>query len=200
MNEIPRGGVLTGDRTMRSLSGRRWTTAELLARIEAGLLDPDEEFELIRGEVVPMSPEGDHHSVLRSDLSNFLSRRRPKGTRAEVEPQFNLANDTYRKPDILLRPAAIRLPKVRGPDALLVIEISDTSLATDLRTKAVFYASFGIREYWVIAARTRVTWVHREPSTGGYADVREVAPTQPLVPHLVPELAFRMDDVGLQDD
>ena len=81
-----------------------------------------------------------------------------------------------------------------------VIEISDTSLATDLRSKATFYASFGVREYWVIAARTRVTWVHREPSAAGYAQVGEVAPDQMLVPLLVPALAFRHEDVGLQDD
>jgi Uma2 family endonuclease len=201
MNEIPRTRDLTGiDRSMASLTGRRWTTAELLDRIEAGLLDPDEEFELIHGEVVPMSAEGRFHLNLRNDLTDFLTRRRSKSVRVDGEPHFNLTDDTFRKPDILLRSAAMSGYDVRGPDALLVIEISDSSLASDLRPKAAFYAGFGVREYWVIAARSRVTWVHCEPSATGYIDVREVAPDQPLVPLLVPGLTFRLDDVGMQDD
>ena len=201
MNEIPRTRDLTGiDRSMTSLTGRRWTTAELLARIEAGLLDPDEEFELIHGEVVPMSPEGRFHLDLRNDLTHFLNRQMLKGVRVDGEPQFNLTDDTYRKPDILLRSAAMSGYDVRGPDALLVIEISDSSLASDLRPKAALYAGFGVQEYWVIAARSLVTWVHRGPSPGGYVDVREMASDQYLVPLLVPALTFRLDDVGMQDD
>ena len=201
MNEIPRTRDLTDiDRSLASLAGRRWTTAELLARVEAGLLDADEEFELIRGEVVPMSPEGRHHLVLRGDLTEFLSRRRPKGVRVAAEPQFDLTDDTYRKPDILLRPASILMPDVRGPDALLIIEISDSSLGTDLKSKASFYASFGVREYWVIAARSLVTWVHRGPSAAGYTQVVEVAADQELVPLLAPALTFRLDDLRMQDD
>ena len=200
MNEIPRTRDLNGiDRSMASLTGRRWTTAELIARIEAGLLDPDEEFELIHGEVVPMSPEGRFDLNLRQDLSHFLNRKLLKGIRVDGETQFNLAPDTYRKPDILLRHATISAYDVRGPDALLVVEISDSSLGTDLRSKASFYASYGVREYWVIAART-VTWLYRGPSAGGYAEVREVAPHQMLVPLLVPALAFQLDQVGMQDD
>jgi Uma2 family endonuclease len=199
MNEITRTRDLTTvDRSMASLTGRLWTTAELLGRIEAGLLDPDEEFELIHGEVVAMSPEGQHHRLLRVDLTDHLIRRRSPEVRIEPETQFNLTDDTYRKPDLLIRPASVL--NARGPDALLVIEISDSSLATDLRAKAAFYASFGVREYWVIAARTLVTWVHRGPSAAGYGEVREVAPDQKLVPLLVPDLAFRLDDVGMQDD
>ena len=92
------------------------------------------------------------------------------------------------------------MPAVRGPDALLVIEIADSSLTIDLQSNATFYAGFGVREYWVIAARSRATWVHRGPTAAGYADVREVPPDRMLAPLLVPGLTFRMDDVGMQDD
>jgi hypothetical protein len=44
------------------------------------------------------------------------------------EPQFNLGEDTYVVPDILVHPAGIKTPDVRGVDALLVVEIADTSL------------------------------------------------------------------------
>ena len=38
----------------------------------------------------------------------------------EAEPQFDLTDDTYRKPDLFFRPTSLLMPKVRGPDALLV--------------------------------------------------------------------------------
>ena len=49
----------------------------------------------------------------------------------------------------------------------------------------------------MIEAETRVTRVHREPSANGYGSVTDVPPTEPLVPHLVPELAIRLNDLEL---
>ena len=203
MNELPRTLDLTGiDRSMRSLAGRRWTTAELLARVEAGLLDPDEDFELIHGEVVPIRRRGRDHENLRSDLTDFIFRHltEVEGVRTSASPQLDLADDTYRKPAIMVRPASIAIYDVRGSDALLVIDISDPTLAKDRRLEPTLYASFDVREYWLIGARSRMTWVHRGPSARGFADVCEVASDQMLAPMLVPGLAFRLDEVGMQDD
>jgi Uma2 family endonuclease len=90
--------------------------------------------------------------------------------------------------------------EIPRPSTLTGTDRSIRSLATDLRAKAAFFASFGVREYWVIAARTRVAWIHREPSPTGYAEVREVQPDQTISPLLVPTLAFRLEDVGQQYD
>lgn len=201
MNEIPRPSTLTGtDRSIRSLAGRRWTTAELLTRIEAGLLDPDEEFELIHGEVVPLLRRGRCHENFRGDLAEFLIRRCPYGVRVDAAPQFSLADDTFRKSEILLRPANISGFDARGADALLVIDMDEARDNCDLTTRPKLYASFGVREYWVIAARTQVTWVHRGPSATGYASVREVSAGEVLTPALVPALTFRLDEIGQLDD
>jgi hypothetical protein len=67
----------------------------------------------------------------------------------------------------------IKTPDVKGPDALLVVEVSDTSLNYDLKTKLPLYASHGVREYWVINAATGMTAVHRQPSGNAYAFAQE---------------------------
>jgi Uma2 family endonuclease len=194
MNEHVRTRDIGGSiRTVEELARRRWTTAELLALTEAGQLDPDLEFELIRGKIIAMNPAGRFHEVLRTDLTDFLIRRRPHDIRVDPEPQFNLTEETYRKPDILVRPASIQVPDVRGPDALLVIEIADSSFDFDLSTKAPFYAAFGVREYWVIAARSLLTRVHRGPSATGYAAMTDMAGDRTLMPFLAPALAVRLD-------
>jgi Putative restriction endonuclease len=71
---------------------------------------------------------------------------------------FDLDDDTDLNPDILVHPTAIPAAKVRGGDALLVVEVADTSPRYDLNTKAPIYAAYGVREYWVINAITFLRW------------------------------------------
>jgi Uma2 family endonuclease len=113
------------------------------------------------------------------------------------EPQFNLGEDTYVVPDILVHPAGIKTPDVRGVDALLVVEIADTSLAYDLQTKARLYASHGVPEYWVINAATLVTKLHSEPSGAAHGAIREIAPGGLISPALVPALAVSLAALDL---
>lgn len=129
MNHVVRPDHLP--RTTRAAEGLprwRWTTAELLRLAELGAFNSDDHFELIGGEIVPMSPAGRLHEVLREDLENLLRSKKTDDVNVVAEPQFNLSDDTYTKTDILVRPASIRSPDLRGPTALLVVEIADTSL------------------------------------------------------------------------
>jgi Uma2 family endonuclease len=80
---------------------------------------------------------------------------------------------------------------------MLVIEIADTSLKSDLTIKALTYAAHGVPEYWVINTWSLVTTVHRESSADGYGKVTEVAENSPLVPLLVPALTVQLDQFGL---
>ena len=89
------------------------------------------------------------------------------------------------------------MPDVRGPTALLVIEVADSSLEYDVATKAPIYARQGVRDYWVVDARTLATKVHRDPSPTGYASVRKVAPEKRLMPLLAPALTVRLRDLGV---
>jgi hypothetical protein len=90
----------------------------------------------VGGEIVPMSPKGRRHEIVRGVLALRFSRAAPESLFVVSEPQFHLTEDTYAVPDILVHPSAIKTPDVRGGDALLVVEIADTSLAYDLQTKA----------------------------------------------------------------
>lgn len=198
MNQQLRGAIL--DRTTRAAEGlarRRWTTAELLAMVEAGILDPDERFELIGGEVVPMSPKGRRHEVVRDEVTEYFFRHRPNAVRVNAEPQLNLTDDQYTIPDLVVRPADVLMPDVRGPTVLLVIEIAESSLAYDTTTKAALYATHGVAEYWVIEARGLTTAVHRDASPAGYGSVVDVPPSETLTPLHAPGLALRLQDLPL---
>jgi Uma2 family endonuclease len=83
------------------LPRRRFTVAELEAMVAAGILDEDERIELIGGEVVPMSPKGNHHEILKGALLEYWIERLPKRFRMIPEITFRLSSDTYLEPDFI---------------------------------------------------------------------------------------------------
>jgi len=174
-----------------------WTIAEIERMAAAGYFHEDERIELLGGEIVPMSPKGRRHEMLRDELTFRFTRLAPAGIFVAAEPQFNLSQDTYTVPDILVRPAAIKTYDLRGADALLVIEVADTSLGYDLKIKMPLYASHGVREYWVINAVTLLTTVYRQPSGNTYAVTEEFPADAQLIPSLVPQLAVSLKAISI---
>jgi Uma2 family endonuclease len=174
-----------------------WTVAEIERMAAGGYFRDEDRFELVGGEIVPMSPKGRRHEIVRGVLAFRFSRAAPEGVFVVSEPQLNLGEDTYAVPDILVHPAAVKTPDVRGADVLLVVEIADTSLAYDLLTKARLYASHGVREYWVIDAATLVTTVHIEPTGSTYATVRDIATSGIVSPTLAPAIAVSLATLDL---
>jgi Uma2 family endonuclease len=198
MNEIapPKAGVRT-TQAAEGIPRWRWTTAELLRLAELGAFADGDRFELIGGEIVPMSPKGRRHEVVSDELLQVWASRALSDSAVSVERQFNLGEDTYVLPDLIVRPAAVKAYDLRGPDALLVVEVSDSSLAYDSQAKALLYARHGVREYWVVNAQTLETIVHRDPGETGYATVRTHAAAELMTPLAAPQLAVRLADLDL---
>jgi Uma2 family endonuclease len=178
----------------------RWTVAEIEKMAADGYFPEDERFELVGGDIVPLSPKARRREIIRGMLALRLSRPTTGDIFVISEPQFNLDDDTYANPDILVHPAAIMTPDVRGGDALLVLEVADTSLRYDLDIKAPIYPAYGVCEYWVINAVTLTTMVHRKPSGKVYDAVEEVAPGDTLVPLQVRAFAVSLGALDLHQD
>ena len=186
MNVHPRPTTMAAERQQRF----RWTLDDIERLVQAGVFKDTDRLELIGGELVPMSPKGNHHEHLRTELTFVLTKLCPEHLRVAAEPQFNLAEDEYRQPDLLVYPADIRVHDVRGDIALLVIEIADSSLEHDTGAKAATFAKYGVCEYWVIDAKTRVTQVFRNPKPDGYASRSKKTAQSKLTSKKVPELSI----------
>lgn len=174
---------------------RRFTADEFEQMGAAGIIGPDERVELIDGEICVMSPVGRFHEVLRMYLAYAWTKKAP--TQVMVAPEMQLRLSDHHQPvvDIGVLPFALLPPDARGPDMLLVVEIADSSLKLDTTVKAAAYAASGVREYWVINARSRSTLVYRNPGPDGYATVTEIVQDATLTPAFVPELAIRLVDL-----
>lgn len=201
MNEALRPSPAT-TRAADGLPRRRWTLAEIEHLTELGLFGgidrPRERFELIGGEIVPMSPKGNRHEWLKMELLRHLIRIAPPDLCVIPETTLRYSDAGFVEPDIFIWPRAIPLAEIACPSALLLIEIADSSFSFDTTTKTKLYAGLGLREYWVINARTLVTTVYTEPHATGFAAVRDVSPPELITPHLVPTLGLAIGDLGLQ--
>jgi len=175
----------------------RWTVAEIERVAQSGLFSEYDRFELLGGEIVPMSPEGRRHETVRTRLIDYFVRRLPQTIMLSPDAQFNLSDDTFAEPDILLHSTVIQTYDLRPADALLVVEIAETSFRYDIKSKMALYAEYGVPEYWVIHAPSLVTTIHRQPSQGTYLLIREFPSSAKLVPLLVPELAVSLATLTL---
>jgi Uma2 family endonuclease len=181
------------------LPRRRWTVAEIEAMVAQGIILEDERFELVGGEVVPMSPKGIRHEVVKRALQeHWFPLIAGSPVNLITETTLHIGVDEFREPDFLFWPRSIPLEDVTAGSAILIVEVADGSLRYDLRTKAPAYAQLGLREYWVIDAVSLVTFIHRNPGPGGYPSPREAGRSELLEPLLAPQLAVRLTDLGLQ--
>ncbi len=200
MNEHVRSSSRLPDRSGSTqaadgYSRRKWSASEVARLLETGVLEDGDPFELIGGELVAMAAKGVRHEGVRNELMMHWVRRLPARIKFAVEAPLRLGPHDEPEPDLMLFPAGIGVNDVRGESVLLVVEVADTSWQKDSLLKAALYARFGVCEYWVLNVLAGSTRVHREPSAGGYQQVREVAFAERLEPLRVPELAVVIADL-----
>ena len=172
----------------------RLTVDEVYALTDAGMFAENENFELIDGEIVPMAAaKVDWHEIMKSRLNRAFVLALPDDARLFVEPSVTLAPDMLVEPDLAVWPKGGMPRQVRGPDLLLVAEVSDSSLGYDLRVKAPIYARHGVRDYWVVDAVRQTIRVHRTPVEGAYKDVEEYEAHDPVAALVLPGVTIRLD-------
>ena len=199
MNEFLRPPSLSlTTQAAEGLPRRRWTVAEVEEMVRAGIIDEHERFELIGGEVVPMAAKGARHEQVKIALNRFFQRAAPERLEIAQETTLRLDKDSFVEPDFCVFRRGLDLRLLDGEAVLLAVEVADTSLAYDLGRKIGIYAAYGVPEVWVINATTLVTRVHGGRNPSGYSEMTDLTYLQCLTPGLVPELAVRLADLGLE--
>lgn len=177
---------------------RAWTVAEIEAMVAAGIIPEHERFELIGGEVVPMSPKGARHETVKYELNKHFQRTVPDEFAVIPETTLQLDEKSFLEPDFCVYPGELKPGEIRGYDVLLAIEVADSSLSYDRGRKIGLYAAYGIAEVWVVDVKTLTTRVHRYLGAEGYREVFEVGTAETLVSARVPSLSLNLAALGLQ--
>lgn len=133
---------------------------------EAGILHPDSRIELIDGDLIDMPPIGPPHASVSIRLNRLFITRAGHTAIVSVAHPMRLPPWSMPEPDfMLLRPRAddYAAHHPSAADVLLAVEVADSSLRFDLNVKSRLYAANGVREYWIIEARSPRLHRFRDP-------------------------------------
>jgi Uma2 family endonuclease len=154
----------------------------------------DERIELLDGALYEMSPIGIPHNFAVQELTEILVLA--LHGRAKVRPQMSFAASEISEPepDLTITPL-MSWDSEQANQALLIIEVAESSLAIDRGRKRRLYASCGVPEYWIVNLPERCIEVYTAPEGNAYARVETYAPGQSIRLGAFSEVEVRVSDV-----
>jgi Uma2 family endonuclease len=148
-----------------------FTVNDYYRMAEAGIIGPAERVELIDGEIFEMSPIGSRHVGCVNRATHLFTTTFGNRVVVSVQHPLQLSKYTEPEPDVVLlkpRPDHYAGKKALAEDALLIIEVSDTTLAFDRLKKLPRYAEAGVPEVWIENLGDDTLLVYRDPSGSAY--------------------------------
>lgn len=169
---------------------KRWSVEECYRLKAAGFLPG--RYELIHGEILEKMGQNPPHTLALMLLAQwltsvfgFLSVRQEKPISL---PDIN--NEPEPDAVVTREEATVYRERHPGPeDVLLVVEVSDSTLAYDRTVKMALYAQYRIPEYWLLDIGGRRLLVYRQPGAEGYAEIQEFSETAMVSPLCRPEVS-----------
>jgi Uma2 family endonuclease len=163
----------------------------------------DRRFILIDGQVIemprPNAPHDSHVAIAQANLQSLFGA----GYWARSQSGLPLGFDTDPIPDIAVVTGTILDYMVDQPTtAVLIVEVSDSTLRADLKVKSHLYAAAGIPEYWVVDVANKQLHVHREPVADAdaprgvrYTSIQVLTPADSFAPLAFPDKTIRVADL-----
>ena len=133
---------------------------------ELGFFKPDEQFELIRGEIIKMLFKNTPHSVCNTNLWKQIYKLIGEQANIRVQEPIILPADSEPQPDLVItrhQEDSYLSSHPYPQDILLVCEISDSTLNYDQDTKLSLYAQEQISNYWIFNLSDNQLETYREP-------------------------------------
>ncbi|MCC3590800.1 Uma2 family endonuclease [Microcoleus sp. PH2017_28_MFU_U_A] len=188
---------------MTAVTAKRFSIAEYHRLAELGFFEFDNRFELIRGEIIKKAKKTTFHSACNSLLLGELCLIMARSACVRGQEPIILPPDSEPEPDVVIARNRFDDYVSSHPliaDILLVIEVSDSTLDYDGRTKLSLYAESGIADYWIFNLVDIQLEMHSEPyqkQRGGfdYRVKRVVLPNEVVVIPGFPELSLDLSAV-----
>lgn len=144
---------------------RRFSVPEYQHLCELGILDENDNLELLEGYLVHKMARNPPHDATLQRLIRHLSRMMPEDLEIRNQMAVTLS-DSAPGPDL----AVVRIDpdeyekRHPGPDDILMVaEVADSSLDGDREDKCRIYARAGIPTYWIVNLVDRQIEVYTSP-------------------------------------
>ena len=160
----------------------RFTVDEFHRMGEAGIFDENDRVELLEGEIVEMTPIESRHVGCVMRIQKRLHDKVSDELRVSVQNPLQLGEHSEPDPDIVLlrgRSDDYLESLPRAQDALVVIEVAESSVESDREAKIPLYARAEIPAVWLVDPQEERLERYEEPSSGTYQTV-DLAVDEPL--------------------
>ncbi|MGH1392640.1 MAG: Uma2 family endonuclease [Trichormus sp.] len=179
-----------------TVSIAKWTIDDYHRMIEAGILS-DRKVELLQGEIIEMSPEGEPHAYRSDEAAEYLANILGELAKIRQAKPITLPNASEPEPDIAIVQRLGREYLLHHPypeNIFWVIEYANSSLDKDLERKSKIYAEAGILEYWVVNLRKLNLVVFRDILDGEYA-TKQTFTTGTIQPVAFPDISVAVEQI-----
>lgn len=151
----------------------KFTVNDVIVMEEAGVLHPEERFELLNGEIMDMSPIHPSHANCVTLLNRLFTRNlSPEAYIVSIQNPVKLSDISVLQPDVTIayyRQELLHNEFIRPLDVALIIEVADSTYHFDRSNKLSAYAEAGVGEYWIVNLSKRQIEVYLGPEAGKYA-------------------------------
>jgi Uma2 family endonuclease len=143
---------------------RRWTRKEFYRLLDLNFFY-GQRVELIGGEIILMPAQKNRHALGIGLTDDALRAAFGPGHWVRVQMSLDLSPRSVPDPDLAVV-AGDKLSYKGKPNpttALLIVEVSETTLRLDRRRKGSLYARSGIADYWILNLVDNQLEVYRDP-------------------------------------
>ncbi|AUT04084.1 hypothetical protein CLI64_28945 [Nostoc sp. CENA543] len=177
---------------------RKFTVDQYHKMIESGILTADDRVQLIRGEIIEMSPIGTRHAACVNRLNNLLIQLLGKSVIVAVQNPVELDDSSEPQPDVaLLKPRDDFYENAhpQPQDIYLLIEVADSTIQFDREVKIPLYAIANIIVVWLIDINEQTIEVYQQPTATGYQQIQKFTRGETLVIPGFPNVTITVDEI-----
>jgi Uma2 family endonuclease len=173
-----------------------FTIEEFDRMFEAGIFGEDDRIEFVDGVLVRMSAVGGRHVGTIVRLDRTVQRVSGEDYAVSVQNPIRVANRASFLPDlVVLRTAEVGNVVPTSDLALIVFEVSSSSLSYDRNTKLPAYAAAEIPEAWVCNLVDDRLERHTDPRDGAYRQVAVAGRGERIASAVLPALVLDVDAI-----
>ena len=183
-------------RAAEGLDRRGFTFADVEKMTAAGVIDPDEKFELIDGEIVPRNAQAMPHLLMKGRLGWALKAASPADVDLVQDATVVLGQRTFFDADVLAFLGEQGEPLHRaGGRAAGCGSLRQQPNAGSLHQGSTLWGRAGVPELWVVELNEMQTYVFRSPGTAAWGEPTIVGFEESLSPLFLPDARIRLSEL-----
>lgn len=182
---------------------KRWTRLEYERLVDLGAFGPDDRIELVGGDLLVREPQGSPHMTAIGLADDALRTAFGAGWHIRIQGPIALDDESEPEPDVAVVSGSRRHYAASHPtQPVLVVEVAESSLASDRERKGSLYARARVPEYWIVNLVDRGLEVYRDPRPAveavfgwRYTSIRRLSSSETVTPLGVPEARIAVADL-----